>query len=94
MLPPAVPPGIGALLKRCLTKDVKQRLQAIGDARIAIDEVQSGADETNAMAGIGNAARSSRWTRVLPWTIAAILAVALVIMLVAVPSRFSQPALR
>lgn len=90
-LPPAVPPRIRALLKRCLTKDVKQRLQAIGDARIAIDEVQSGADEDNAIPGIGNAARTSRWTRVLPWTIAAILAVALVIMLVAVPSRFSQP---
>jgi serine/threonine-protein kinase len=32
-LPQAVPPRIRDLLKRCLCKDVKQRLQAIGDAR-------------------------------------------------------------
>ena len=36
-LPPSTPPHIMALLKRCLTKDRKQRLQAIGEARIAMD---------------------------------------------------------
>ena len=38
-LPQAVPPRIRDLLKRCLCKDVKQRLQAIGDARIASKEL-------------------------------------------------------
>ena len=37
-LPAATPPAIVKLVRRCLTKDRKQRLQAIGDARIAIEE--------------------------------------------------------
>jgi serine/threonine-protein kinase len=36
-LPAATPPRIRRLLKRCLERDRKQRLQAIGEARIAID---------------------------------------------------------
>ena len=35
--PPATPPRIRKLLRRCLEPDRKQRLQAIGEARIAID---------------------------------------------------------
>jgi serine/threonine protein kinase/Tol biopolymer transport system component len=35
---PSAPASIRALLHRCLTKDRKQRLQAIGEARIAISE--------------------------------------------------------
>jgi serine/threonine protein kinase len=38
VLPVDTPGSIRALLRRCLTKDRKQRLQAIGDARIAIEE--------------------------------------------------------
>ncbi|MBZ5579304.1 MAG: protein kinase [Acidobacteriia bacterium] len=36
-LPAATPPRIRKLLARCLDRDRKQRLQAIGEARIAID---------------------------------------------------------
>jgi Tol biopolymer transport system component len=36
-LPPGTPPAIVRLLQRCLTKDRKQRLQAIGEARIALE---------------------------------------------------------
>ena len=36
-LPAATPPSIRELLARCLTKDPRNRLQAIGEARIAID---------------------------------------------------------
>ena len=43
LLPAAVPPSIRALLHRCLQKDTRQRLQAIGDARIALEEVLTGA---------------------------------------------------
>ncbi len=35
-LPPAVPAPIRELLKRCLDRDVRMRLQSIGEARIAI----------------------------------------------------------
>jgi Tol biopolymer transport system component len=45
----STPSSIIRLLHRCLTKDRKQRLQAIGEARIVIDETLAGADE----AGLG-----------------------------------------
>ena len=37
-LPPGTPPAVRRLLKRCLEKDPQRRLQAIGEARIAIDD--------------------------------------------------------
>jgi serine/threonine-protein kinase len=50
-LPKDTPPAIKRLLKRCLEKDVRRRLQDIGEARIAIENVQSGeADEAVAAA--------------------------------------------
>jgi eukaryotic-like serine/threonine-protein kinase len=44
-LPGGTPMRVRILLQRCLQKDPKQRLQAIGDARISLDEVLSGAPE-------------------------------------------------
>jgi len=41
LLPKDIPASLRALLRRCLTRDRKQRLQAIGEARIAIDEYLS-----------------------------------------------------
>ena len=41
-LPHGIPSSIHTLLRRCLKKDPRQRLQAIGDARIEIEEAQSG----------------------------------------------------
>jgi serine/threonine protein kinase len=38
LLPKTIPTKTQALLRRCLTRDRKLRLQAIGEARIAIDE--------------------------------------------------------
>ena len=42
LLPAAAPPSVRALVHRCLQKDARQRLQAIGDARIALEEVLTG----------------------------------------------------
>jgi serine/threonine protein kinase/Tol biopolymer transport system component len=47
-IPAFTPPPLVRLLRRCLTKDRKRRLQAIGEARIAIDEYL--ADPAGAMA--------------------------------------------
>jgi len=41
-LPPDTPDALHRLLTRCLTKDRKQRLQSIGDARIEVDELIAG----------------------------------------------------
>ena len=43
-LPANVPPSVAKLLRRCLTKDRKERLQAIGDVRVEIQEILSEAD--------------------------------------------------
>src|SRR5260370_30683272 len=42
LLPAATPVRVRILLRQCLQKNPKQRLQAIGDARIALDEVLFG----------------------------------------------------
>ncbi|MBZ5696531.1 MAG: protein kinase [Acidobacteriia bacterium] len=58
-LPAATPIRVRVLLQRCLQKDTKQRLQAIGDARISLEEVLSGAQDPTAAAPTGRPAK--RW---------------------------------
>lgn len=47
-LPATTPPKIHRLLRRCLQKDVKKRLQAIGDARVEIEEYLAFPEGTDA----------------------------------------------
>src|SRR5688572_29873311 len=47
-LPHLTPPRLRELLRRCVRKDPKTRLQAIGDARVQIEELMSGATEETA----------------------------------------------
>ena len=61
-LPRGLPARVRELLARCLTKDPKQRLQAIGEARIAI-----AAREPTAPSPVASA---SAWRRAPPWGIA------------------------
>ena len=44
-LPPGAPIPIRTLLQRCLMKDMRQRLQAIGEARIVIEAVIAGTSD-------------------------------------------------
>jgi hypothetical protein len=53
------PPAIRTLLHRCLQKDPRQRLQAIGEARITIEGTLAGVTETELMQPTG----PSRWLR-------------------------------
>jgi Tol biopolymer transport system component len=53
-LPDKVPSGIRELLHRCLTKDAKQRLQAIGEARIAIDKYLADPSADSATEGLAS----------------------------------------
>jgi eukaryotic-like serine/threonine-protein kinase len=73
LLPPGTPEQLRALLRRCLQKDVRQRLQAIGDARIALDEVLTGATEASA----GPPSSPALWRRRLPWLLFGAAAAAL-----------------
>ncbi len=74
-LPKDTPTHVRVLLQRCLQKDAKQRLRDIGDARIAIDEVLSGAAATvekQSLATVKTPQRAGRaW---LPWAVAAVCA--------------------
>jgi eukaryotic-like serine/threonine-protein kinase len=74
-LPAATPIRVRVLLQRCLQKDPKQRLQAIGDARISLDEVLSGAPDL-APAGASQPV-VPLWRRALPWALFGAAAVAL-----------------
>ena len=76
-LPAATPIRFRVLLQRCLQKDAKQRLRDIGDARISIDEVLSGAPDAASSAGVSPANAAPIWRRALPWAIAALLFVTL-----------------
>jgi eukaryotic-like serine/threonine-protein kinase len=69
-LPETTPPAIRKLIRRCLVKDPKQRLRDIGDARIAIEEIVSGADtEAGAGGGIPETRRASRLRSAVPWAL-------------------------
>jgi len=46
ILPPSTPPRVRALLRRCLEKAPRSRLQAIGEARIALEGALQGSDES------------------------------------------------
>jgi eukaryotic-like serine/threonine-protein kinase len=58
LLPAMTPMRVRVLLQRCLQKDPKQRLQAIGDARVSLDEVIAGAPEdAPSLAAVGRPAK-------------------------------------
>jgi Tol biopolymer transport system component len=68
---------VRVLLQRSLQKDPKLRLRDVGDARISLDEVLSGAPDL-ALVGRAEAAAVPLWRRALPWAaLAACLAIAL-----------------
>src|ERR1043166_4066766 len=66
LLPASTPEAIRRLLRRCLTKDPKQRLRDIGEARITIESFQSGKSEEIAETTIRNKPRPLKST--LLWT--------------------------
>ena len=85
LLPETVPTRIRELLRRCLQKEPKQRLQAIGEARIAIEATIAGAPaEPSAMlSAVAEPVPVGR--KSLPW------AVAVVAMIVALALLYSRP---
>ena len=92
-LPASTPPRLRELLRRCGRKDPKTRLQAIGDARIQIEELISGATEetATAVAAQPRARRSARFA----WIVAAVsLALAVAIAISPWAPWQSPPALK
>ena len=69
-LPERTPPALRSLLRHCLTKNTKDRLQAIGDARTSIQELLA---DPNALEGETATATYPAWKKYLPWAVAPIL---------------------
>jgi serine/threonine protein kinase len=67
-LPADTPAGIRSLLRRCLNKDLVDRLHDIADARI---EIQEAIAEPAVMTANGPQQRAARLTRMIPWVVAA-----------------------
>ena len=74
-LPVDAPSAVRRLLKRCLERDRKERLQHIGDARV---EIRDAVDEPPSDAEAAPIPRPAAWRRNMPWVgglvVAAILA--------------------
>jgi len=89
LLPAGTPMRVRVLLQRCLQKDPKERLQAIGDARIALNEVLSGAPDAS-LAGVPGIS-APLWRRALIIGLGALLLVAIVTALATWNLKHSPP---
>ena len=97
-LPAAVSPSLQTVLRRCLTKDPRQRIRDIGDVRLALDGAfETASERTPAVAPV--AVPTSLWKRAFPAVASAIVVASLATMAFSVsrPSesrsitRFSYP---
>jgi serine/threonine protein kinase len=86
LLPPETPPTVQLLLRRCLTRNRKQRLQDIGDARVELEAAI--ADPTSSfLTLVGTAlgpmrrAHPAIWGDALPWVASTLLALGLLLAL-------------
>ena len=70
-LPADVPPSVHRLLRRCLERDPKRRLSAIGDARLDIDEAMALPTRDRDAARAASVAPSPRRSAV-PWAVAVV----------------------
>jgi len=84
-LPADLPASVRRLLRRCLEKDPKRRLSAIGDARLELDE-----PDAPASASV-TSARSSK-PGLVPWIIASLAALAALALGIFAFSKSSEPA--
>ncbi|MGH9460177.1 MAG: protein kinase domain-containing protein, partial [Vicinamibacteria bacterium] len=80
-LPKDTPASIQRLLRRCFEKNVRQRLQSMGDARIAIEQyLTNPGAETTAIAAVAAGPAKPVWQEALPWALFALAALAAGVM--------------
>jgi eukaryotic-like serine/threonine-protein kinase len=79
-LPVDTPTALQRLLRRCLQKDPRRRLQAIGEARAQIEDLLSGPPDATGAPALSRAL--PRWRRALPWGVAGTAIAGLIVMLV------------
>ena len=81
-LPADLPPPIVDLVQHCLRKDFKSRLQAIGDARVSLEDYLADPDAHQVVAVAPQVSTTPMWKRALPWGVAAVLAAGLIAALI------------
>jgi serine/threonine-protein kinase len=87
-LPPALPPELGTLLRRCLVKDPRQRIRDIGDVRLALE----GTFDTAVPQSTAHGARpTSAAARALPWAIASVAVIVAGVLLTRLAPWRSAP---
>ncbi len=77
-LPADVPRAVTRLIRRCLRRDPRTRLQHIGDARIELVDVEQDPDRSSELAARSTRRRRIRWSIVAAVTAVAAAAAALV----------------
>ncbi|MCU1382752.1 MAG: pknB 22 [Acidobacteria bacterium] len=93
-LPPSTTPALRAMLRRCLDKEPKRRLQSIGEARVQIEDLISGAS-ADGVTGVATPATPelrmpnpvARWRHTLPWAITTAAAAAAAVLMLWAPWR-------
>ena len=77
-LPPTTPASVRRLLKRCLERDPHNRLSAIGDARLEIDEPDAAPAQSSTSPGAATSSLLSRlWPAAVAIVVTALVAYAL-----------------
>jgi serine/threonine-protein kinase len=96
-LPADTPPGIRRLLRRCLQKAPRKRLQSIGDARLVIEEyLEDPQAATQDVISAPAPVALPPWRRALPWAVAGLMTLvfALALLLLWPGAPTSQPIVR
>jgi serine/threonine-protein kinase len=92
-LPTDTPARVRNLLERCLEKETSERLQAIGEARIAIERFLENPEADESVGDVVEEPAS--WKRLLPWIAAGVMAVALVASIFVLrPTADTAPTMR
>src|SRR5262249_5351678 len=95
-LPPGLSPRWTALMRRCLTKDPRRRLQAIGEARVALEDLAANpldpAPGPAPEAGSRRSSPAGRAAALAPWFVAAAALAALSVFLWRRPAASAPPA--
>jgi serine/threonine-protein kinase len=91
-LPSATPRAVRRLLRRCLEKDRKRRLDSAADARLEIEEALTAPSADDGAAAHAVAASRPAWARALPWAAIGTLAAGLAaVVLLWAPWRAAAP---
>ncbi len=91
-LPESTPPSVRRVLRRCLQKDVRKRIQSIGDARLLLEEYLEDPQASEALA-MPVVAKEPAWRRMAPWAVAGLAGLGLVASLVLLWPSPTEPEL-